>query len=380
LINRLRNALDLVKKSKAHPSLHFDRPLVVFQSDDWGRVGVRDREGWNELQSAGLTLGEKPYDFYSLETTDDLDALQSVLRKHYDSTGRNPSIVMNFITANVDFECSLKSDQVHFLPLSEGLPGKWLRPRLIDAYKEGICEGLFFPALHGFSHFCKRIIEKELAAGGERFQWLRMLWLAQTPYVHWRMPWIGYEYWDPEAPPVKRFLSAEYQRTMIVKAAKVFHDLFARSPNSACAPGYRSNDDTRLAWLENGVRVAQNGPEAEKAPYLDDRGMLHTYRSIEMEPATMPCNVHDLVARAERCFATGVPAVVSIHSLNFHSTIRDFRSTTLKLLDEFLSAMENKFPNLLYVNDEDLFSIVTQGACAGENEKTKVDVTTEKAS
>ena len=47
-------------KDSAELGLRFDRPLVLFQSDDWGRVGVRDREGWDELQAKGLNLGEKP--------------------------------------------------------------------------------------------------------------------------------------------------------------------------------------------------------------------------------------------------------------------------------------------------------------------------------
>ena len=56
---------------------HFDRPLVLLQSDDWGRVGLRDQEGLEQLRSAGLALGERPYDFYTLETADDLRALST---------------------------------------------------------------------------------------------------------------------------------------------------------------------------------------------------------------------------------------------------------------------------------------------------------------
>jgi hypothetical protein len=71
-----------------------------------------------------------------------------------------------------------------------------------------------------------------------------------------------------------------------------------------------------------------------------------------------------------------VPAVISVHSINFHSTIQDFRTPTLKLLDEFLTALEEKWPKLLYVHDADLFSIATEGAYAGENGRVKVSVTT----
>ena len=377
MITRLRNALGRLKKLSANPGLRFDRPLVLFQSDDWGRAGMRDREGWEELRAAGLNLGAKPYDFYSLETAEDLLALGEVLRKHRDSTGRRPSMVMNFIMANVDFDRGFERGQkeIPLRPLTEGLPGKWHRPQLLEAYQQGIRERLFYPALHGLTHFCERAMARELDAAGERSQLVNKLWRAQTPYIHWRMPWVGYEYWDPEMRPARRFLPMDDQRAAIQRAAGIFRELFATDPFSACAPGYRANADSRTAWFETGVRVAQNGPGERRGPCVDESGMLWTFRTVEMEPAIERCDVETLVAQAARCFAAGLPAVISIHSINFHSTIQDFRSPTLKLMDELLRAIEKKWPDLLYVHDADLFSIATEGAYAGENGRVRVSAT-----
>src|SRR5713101_6927410 len=83
--------------------LSFSRPLVVLQSDDWGRVGVRDREGHEQLRSRGLRLGEHPYDLYTLETAGDVTAPASVLGSHYHLAGPPPCLVMNFCTSNMDF-------------------------------------------------------------------------------------------------------------------------------------------------------------------------------------------------------------------------------------------------------------------------------------
>jgi len=68
------------------------------------------------------------------------------------------------------------------------------------------------------------------------------------------------------------------------------------------------------------------------------------------------------VDRVAACFAGGSPAVISIHSINFHSTIRDFRTPTLKLLDELLTTVK-EVADLLYVNDADLFSMRRQQLC-----------------
>jgi len=350
---------------------------VLFQSDDWGRAGVRDREGWEELRAAGLNLGEMPYDFYSLETAEDLDALRDVLRKHRDSTGRRPSLVMNFIMANIDFDRYFEAAQrqIPLRSLADGWPGAWHRPQLLEAYKHGIRERLFFPALHGLTHFCERAVSRELGTEGERSQLLNTLWRAHTPYIYWRMPWVGYEYWDPGMRPEHQFLPVDDQRVTIERAAKIFRELFSASPFSACAPGYRANTGSRTAWFESGVRVAQNGPGERKAPYLDENGMLSTFRTVELEPAMAPCDLKGLMSQVEACFVAGLPAVVSIHAINFHSTIQDFRTPTLALLHEFLTALERKWPDLLYVHDADLFSMATEGAYAGENGRVRVGVT-----
>jgi hypothetical protein len=256
MITRLRNALQRMKNN-SYSRLRFDRPLVLFQSDDWGRAGVRDQEGWEELRAA-LNLGDNPYDFYSLETADDLKMLAQVLEKHRDSVDRAPSIVMNFILANVDFDRFFERGQkeIPLRPLTDGWPGKWNRPQLFEAYREGMRDHLFYPALHGLTHFCAAAVARGLETRGERSLLLQKLWKAQTPYIYWRMPWIGYEYWDPELPPARRFLPFAEQRMLIQQAAGIFQELFTTTALSACAPGYRANADTRRAWFENGVRVA----------------------------------------------------------------------------------------------------------------------------
>ena len=351
---------DLLPKS----GFHFDRPLVLFQSDDWGRVGVRDQEGLAQLRSAGLNLGVQPYDFYTLETADDLGRLADILAKHRDSIGCTPCLGMNFILFNLDF-AKIRARgfrQVDFVPLSGGLPEGWNRPGLFESYREGIARGLFRPALHGTTHFCRGAIERQLAEDDDKAGLLRLLWQAGTPYIHWRMHWIGYEYWDPAQKENERFLPRDLQRELIGWAVGEFTRMFLKLPVSACAPGYRANSDTHRGWAQHGIRVAQNGPGVPMPPYIDRHGILQVTRSVDFEPATDPAfSVDACVQQAESCFRQGLPAIVSLHSINFHSTLRDFRSQTLPALDEFLTVLESKHDNLLYLHDEDLYELISRG-------------------
>ena len=77
---------------------------------------------------------------------------------------------------------------------------------------------------------------------------------------------------------------------------------------------------------------------------------------------------------AERCFERGIPAIVSVHSINFHSSLKDFRGPALRVLDEFLSALEAKHPNLLYVHDMNLYELVTRGKFKGPRGPVSVEV------
>jgi hypothetical protein len=342
----------------------FSRPLVAIQSDDWGRLGLRDREGLEWLRARGIKLGEHPYDLYSFETADDVTAIASLFSRHRDSSGRSPCMVMTFCTANLDFK-KMKAQgykRIELLPLSEGLPGSWSRPGLLEAYRAGIQNGFFYPAMHGLTHFCPVAVENILAKGGERAELLRLFWQAETPYIYWRMPWVGYEYWNPEKPNAG-FLPADIQRVQISKAAESFTALFGAAPVSACAPGYFANRDTRRIWAEMGIRMAQNGTGSGlSAPHIDSTGVLHLHRTVDLEPSQRELEVDKYLQIASNSFSRGLPFIISTHSINFHSTMKDFRTSTLAALDSLLTALESKYPDLLYVHDQDLYAVVTEGA------------------
>jgi hypothetical protein len=311
-----------------------------------------------------LNLGDRPYDFYSLETAEDVNATAEVLRSLQDSVGQSPSLEMNFVVANVDFPASAANGfrDIPLKPLTEGLPGRWERPGLFDAYRSGIEAAVFSPALHGASHFCQQAAINALTRDGERGDLLRMLWKSETPYIYWRMPWVGYEYWHPEKAPAERFIPEVEQERLIGWTAESFRKFFGEDAASACAPGYRAEPTTHRLWKRHGIRVAQNGPHVTRAPHFDEVGLLHTYRSLDFEPALNPeLRWEDCVKNAGTWLSRGLPFIVSVHSINFHSTLAPFRQKTLPMLRELLSALQKQFLDLLYINDRQLLEIVETG-------------------
>jgi hypothetical protein len=284
---------------------------------------------------------------------------------------------MNYLLANVDFARSAAAgyQRVELRPLSDGLPGAWRRPGILDAVRAGMQDGVLSPALHGLTHFCRAAVESALARGSERGSLLRSLWQAEVPYIFWRMPWIGYEYWNPELPPEQRFLHLDVQSRLVQHACEIFGACFGKAPVSACAPGYRANADTGRAYARQGVRVMQSGPQGAMPVHFGVEGLLQVSRTVEFEPATDPdFSVARALRKAEECIARGWPVAVSVHAINFQSAMRDFRTATLHYLHDFLGALAHKFPDLLYLNDGDLVPLVNHGEYEVSGGRLKVGV------
>jgi hypothetical protein len=171
-------------------------------------------------------------------------------------------------------------------------------------------------------------------------------------------------------------LSDQEQRKLVGEAVGGFAKMFSSLPHSACAPGYRADDATHRAWAQHGIRVVQNGPEMQFPPHFGRFEILELSRNVEFEPATdAGFSVDACLQRAESCFARGIPAVISVHSINFHSTVRDFRSQALHSLEEFLTALESKHAELLYLHDDGLYELVTKGFCHRPEGRVEARVT-----
>ena len=61
------------------------RPIVIIESDDWGRTGLPSLAAMEQLKVAGTPVGESPWDFYGLESEDDVIQLGDTLSEFHDA-------------------------------------------------------------------------------------------------------------------------------------------------------------------------------------------------------------------------------------------------------------------------------------------------------
>lgn len=77
-----------------------ERPIVCFDSDDWGVKKISD----NLFLPENYGLFSQPFVFYdSLEKEEELIAIRKLLLKYYDSYGNHPVFTLNYAAFNPDY-------------------------------------------------------------------------------------------------------------------------------------------------------------------------------------------------------------------------------------------------------------------------------------
>ncbi|RJO60138.1 hypothetical protein C4544_06140 [candidate division WS5 bacterium] len=351
-------------------TLYLDKKIVVFESDDWGRVGMRDMEAFERLKAKGYSqLGQSDWDYCSLEMPEDLEALYSVLCRHSDSFGLPPIFTCNFIVANPDYEKIMKSGfrEFYTLDLSQGFPDLWKnREQLIDKYRKGVALGLIYPGYHGLCHF---LYERWLRALQDREPDVMDCLEEHISYIpSMRSNAFSYEYLA-NVNPIS-FLSLNAQEDRIKKGVEAFERIFGFPPVVTIAPRYAWNTDTEKVWYKYGIRYisagsSQAGGGGSPGHRLGERnqcGMIYLIRNVSFE-ARREDACEDAFTEVDFLFRTQQPVILETHSINYLTSIKNFREESLKKLDQLLYLIEKKYPEIVYLSSQQFGDILGKGYC-----------------
>jgi hypothetical protein len=327
------------------------RPIVLFQSDDWGRVGLPSLEALETIQGHGSAIGDSPWDYFGLETQGDVLALGETLAAFRDRDGTPPCFVTNFILANADLR-RMRSEgfqTLRWVSLKDGFPKPW-DEQLVPAYRRNIANKVFFPGLHGFTHFNPGQFLASLSEVSPRGDLCRKLVSQDIPYLASLTP--EYNFALVNRVRGETFVTKANQWEWISKGAALFVDTFDVAPLTACAPGYRANGTTLRLWRKRGLKIAQTvGPGA----MAREHGLLILQRNVFFEPVL---SAPDVVARAldqaMHAVALGFPVVICTHSINYQSRFVGQAEESRLLLRTLIEELLKKFPGLRFATDTDL--------------------------
>ena len=248
------------------------RPVVLIQSDDWGRIGVPDRRCFDDLRRAGLNVGQNPWDLYGLETEEDLERLGASLERIRDRDGNPACITANFVMANADLRRMREQGYREFLwkSIDEGFPEPWT-DTLAPTYRRLVAAGVFYPGLHGFTHFNATALMASLQDPGPRGEVARRLVENDIPYLASLTPEFNFALADGTS-GTERMQSAEAQRRWLQQGIDAFQRMFGFAPVTFCAPGYRGD---QVTWRESaslGIRVVQTA--GRQIPRMDNGSLI----------------------------------------------------------------------------------------------------------
>jgi len=326
-----------------------ERPVVLIQSDDWGRVGIPNRGAIEQMRAEGLDVGRSPWDFYGLETEEDLGNLGSCLEGICDSDGTQVCITANFVMANADLRAMRACGYQEFIwkSIASGFPEPWTE-RLAAAYRNLVERGIFYPGLHGFTHFNIPALMASLRENSAQGDIVRRLVERDVPYMASLTPQFNFALLDSRAGD-NRLLPIEVQAEWLEQGIRLFRDTFGFAPVTFCAPGYRADQQTRREAARNGIRVVQ--VMGRQIPMIYD-GYLLLVRNLSFEPVLNGgADMQDLLRSAREAVAAGVPIIVCSHSINYVSRFNDKAQFSRSLLKELLERLRDQFPDLRFSND-----------------------------
>lgn len=143
------------------------QPIVVFESDDWGSIRLRDRKTFESLERKGLNPGKSPFNtFDCLERKEDLDSLLNVLEGINSNTSFRPIFTLNTVLCNPDFDRIQAANFENYY--GESFLDSYRRyygQNLTQTWQQGIASGLILPQFHAREHLNVPLWMRDLKAG-----------------------------------------------------------------------------------------------------------------------------------------------------------------------------------------------------------------------
>ena len=287
---------------------------------------------------------QDPYiQFDSIATADDLSALFEVLSSVKDSKGNSACITANICTANPDFD-KIKScnfNKFHFESFTKTLEKYSYEEDLLNIWKSGKQEKLFYPQLHGREHIHALAWLAELNAGNKDLIRAFELNSCSIPYKG-----INFQKRQNFQAALDRYnLKGEilFQKEWIKDCAEIFKNTFGYYSNSFIAPAYVWHKDIHSDLANCNIKTLQgiklqyepcntfNKKYKRKLHFngeLDNKSdLIYTVRNVFFEPSIIEKEwVNSTLIGIEKAFQNYNPAIIGSHRINYIGRLNEQKS------------------------------------------------------
>lgn len=351
------------------PGWRTNRKIVIIESDDWGSIRMPSKEVYSKLISKSYDISGSDYNrLDTLESNDDLSMLYEVLKSHRDSLGNHPVVTANMVVGNPDFNKIRQSDfsEYYFEPVTETLKRYPGRDSVESLWKVGNEEKVFHPQFHGREHVN---VVRWMDALKKRTPEILFTFDCSTTFSgdgdYNFMEVLDYN--SPDDLPLMKASLAE--------GLNLFEKIFGYRSKSFIPPCYAWDSHIEETLSENGVKYIQGlivqslptgsfGVYKKKYHFLGKRNRFGQYfliRNAFFEPSLTKLNdsVGECLKRIEIAFRWNKPAIISSHRINFMGELDEKnRRDNLKLLDELLRRILQKWPGVEFMTSDGLGELI----------------------
>jgi hypothetical protein len=351
------------------------RKIVVIESDDWGSIRMPSKEVYNKCLENGYRVDRIAYEKYdSLASEEDLELLFNLLCSYCDKNGNHPVLTANVLAANPDFEKIKKKEftSYHYELITKTFSRYPAHGRCFELWKQGTQQKVFFPQSHGREHLNVSMFMQALQQGD-------------------RDVLFGFKHGIPGSIPRNGHGGNKYVETLnysddtdkqeklniILEGLQLFEELFGYRSKSFIPPNYLWSYDYDEEMSKGGVKFYQ-GNRKMKEPLLDDGAKLHLHklgetnrhgqlylvRNVLFEPSLFKQKVKDPVQNClwqiEAAFRLNKPAIICSHRINYVGFLDpENRDRSLKMLNEVLSEIQKRWPDVEYMNSVQLGELIS---------------------
>jgi hypothetical protein len=349
-----------------------NRQLIVFESDDWGAIRVRDAATLQAMAKMGLRLPRSAHDHFDcLECRSDLDSLFNVLDANRSRRHAPPTFTFNTVMGNPDFQ-RIKED--NFSRFShEGLFQSYLRYQgddLRPSWERAIQASLIKPQFHAREHLNVDLWLNDLREGypETRLAFDCDFYALTTNTSSSTQRHYLAAYWPESAAHLQKI------KAIVVDGLSMFEREFGFRSRSFIACNYLLPEEVEAAIAAEGVELIQGKrasltrTTAETGTALtgytgfrNQYGQIYSARNVRFEP--FQGGSRDWVASAMRqigrAFSWGTPAIVSTHRVNYVGGLDPTnRDRNLKLLDLLLKKILTSWPDVEFITSDELLSCI----------------------
>lgn len=364
LIDIKYRVLSLVEKK-------VNQPMLIIESDDWGSLRMPSNSTYAKLEAAKVNLGLPGEEYYNrfdtLESSDDLSALFSVLQDYKDIHGKHVNFTPMFLTANPDFEEIRNSDYMKysFLDLKQSYD-YWNKGSVLDLVKTGIDLGIFNPQFHGREHLNVDVWMRALQRNDD----CARLAFDDQVWSHINQHAFGIFYQAAFDLELKSDLSS--QAHILESGLNMFEDLFGYRATYFVPPNGPLNNNHLEFLASKGISLissdlVQQEPLGQGkfsrnfhfSGLKNKFGQKYVRRNCFFEPVAGNRDwVDSCLFQISKAVQYGRPAIISTHRVNYIGGLDvGNRDRGLMELQRLLTAVLKNWPKIEFKTTSDLYDL-----------------------